>query len=167
MKQEVRGPRGERQIQTQQLSAVALDNGSRLRQCVLLAAFRWSGSAKRFLGDEAERSLLPLGFAHANALGLPGRPASMWTHRSSKAGVPPTPGLIFGFRWCVHRYSVRSVLGEEVSPFLPQTAPLSTLDICHFQLPLWPDWPRLLKTPSLSHYIQLQTNSFASELYSR
>lgn len=89
-------------------------------------------------------------------------------HGSSKAGVPPTPGLIFPIPLvCAHRYSVRSVLGEEVSPFLPQTAPLSATDICHFQLPLWPDWPRLLKTPSLSRYIQLQTNSLASESYSQ
>lgn len=53
------------QIQTQQLSAVAPDNGRR-RRGLLLAAIWWSRDTELCLRDEAEHSVLPLGFTRAN-----------------------------------------------------------------------------------------------------
>lgn len=73
---EVPGSRGSLQIQTQQLSAVAPDNGRR-RRSLLLAADCYRNT-KLSLWDEAERSVLPLGFTHANPLGLQSQAASMW-----------------------------------------------------------------------------------------
>lgn len=72
---EVLGSCGSRQIQTQQLSAVALDNSR--RRFLSLAAFYYRNS-KLSLWDEAEWSVLLLGFTHANPLGLQSIAASMW-----------------------------------------------------------------------------------------
>lgn len=73
---EVPGSCGSRQIQTQQLSAVALDNSR--RRFLSLAAFYYR-SSKLSLWDEAEWSVLQI--THANPLGLQSIAASMWMYK--------------------------------------------------------------------------------------
>lgn len=87
---EVPGPRGSVRIQTQQLSQLLLLTTAGGGRGLLLSGFWWSRNAKlpsSPRGTRPERSVLLLGFAHANPPGLQTPAASMRTHRYMRVGL--------------------------------------------------------------------------------